>query len=186
MTYTKADLKNWVKAYTEDLFKWALYKTSSEQLAEDLVQDTFLAAAEKLYGFKAESSPKTWLFSILNNKIVDYYRRKFKTPQTIGDDIIGETFDDSGNWHKNRQPKDWQLEEHNILDDDDFKAVLKQCMDDLPAQWSSCMKLKYLMGKNGTEICQELEISPTNFWQIVHRAKLHLRKCLENNWYKDY
>lgn len=47
-------------------------------VAEDLVQETFTAAYRSISGFKNDCHPKTWLFSILNNKIVDYHRKKFK------------------------------------------------------------------------------------------------------------
>lgn len=58
-------------------------------------------------------------------------------------------------------------------------------MDNLPEQWNACVKLKYLMQKKGEEICQELDITPTNFWQIMHRAKLNLRDCVETNWFNN-
>jgi DNA-directed RNA polymerase specialized sigma24 family protein len=53
------DIKNWVSEFTDELYKWAYYKTSSSTMAEDLVQDTFLAAAEKMSSFRGDSSPKT-------------------------------------------------------------------------------------------------------------------------------
>ena len=77
------NLTGWVNSYTNDLYSWAFHKVSDVELAKDLVQDTFLAAAEKIDGFKGESSPKTWLFSILNHKIVDVYRKKAKQPIII-------------------------------------------------------------------------------------------------------
>ena len=52
------ELQSWVNQYTNDLYKWAFYKTSSALTAEDLVQDTFLVAAEKMSNFKRDSSPK--------------------------------------------------------------------------------------------------------------------------------
>ena len=67
----------------------------------------------------------------------------------------------------------------------EFKEVLKRCLDSLPEKWNTCVKLKYLTQKSGEEICQELKITPSNFWQIVHRAKLQLRDCIENNWFKN-
>jgi RNA polymerase sigma-70 factor (ECF subfamily) len=58
-------------------------------------------------------------------------------------------------------------------------------MDALPDKWSTIMKLKYLTGNKGEEICQELGISTTNFWQIMHRARLNLRECIDNNWFNQ-
>ncbi len=178
------ELTQWVSEHTEEMYKWALYKTSSRELAEDLVQDTFLAAAEKISGFKNQSTPKTWLFSILNNKIVDFYRQKVKMPVATDNRLFSTLFDEGGDWEVSKRPKAWHDEEH-ILDNDDFRQILKKCMDALPDKWSISVKLKYLMGKNGEEICQELDITSTNFWQIVHRAKLQLRDCIENRWFKN-
>lgn len=71
-------IESWVKLYTGSLYDWALFKTSYKETAEDLVQDTFLAAKLQFEKFKQNSSAKTWLFAILNNKIKDYYRNKYK------------------------------------------------------------------------------------------------------------
>jgi RNA polymerase sigma-70 factor (ECF subfamily) len=179
------NLTDWVDNYTGELFSWASYKVSSEEVARDLVQDTFLAAAEKIDSFKGESAPKTWLFSILNYKIIDHYRKKVKEPVRMEEDTLSSFFNDDQEWKKDKRPKDWNADEDHLLDNEDFQRILKQCLDALPDKWSTCMKLKYLTGKNGEEICQELEISTTNFWQILHRARLNLRDCIETNWFDN-
>lgn len=178
------NLTEWVENYTDDLYSWALYKVSDPELASDLVQDTFLAAAEKIDGFKEESAPKTWLFSILNHKIIDYYRKKVKQPVKVDNQVFSTFFDEGGSWKKEKRPQNWAEETH-LLDDDEFKEVLKQCLDALPETWNTCVKLKYLSEKKGEEICQELNISTTNYWQIIHRAKLELRDCIEQNWFSE-
>jgi len=58
-------------------------------------------------------------------------------------------------------------------------------MDALPGQWHTCVRMKYLLDKSGDEICQELGIATTNYWQIIHRAKLQLRRCIESNWFAN-
>ncbi len=179
------NLSKLVENYTNELYSWAFYKVSDPELAKDLVQDTFLAAAEKMEGFKGDSSLKTWLFSILNYKIIDVYRKRIKQPIAMDDLAFSKFFDDDGSWLKTKYPKDWHEEEQHLLDDTEFQKVLKKCLDALPEKWSMCVKLKYLSGKNGEEICQELNIAPTNFWQIAHRAKVRLRDCVENNWFKN-
>ncbi|MDA3818630.1 MAG: sigma-70 family RNA polymerase sigma factor [Prolixibacteraceae bacterium] len=177
-------LTNWVETYTTDLYKWALHKVSNSELAKDLVQDTFLSAAEKMDTFKGESTPKTWLFSILNHKIIDHYRKKVHQTVPVEDQSFPKFFEHDGGWQEQRKPNDWQFEdESHLLDNSEFQQILKKCLDALPEKWSTSVKLKYLMEKNGDEICQELGITPSNFWQIVHRAKLQLRDCVEKNWY---
>jgi len=178
-------LTDLVEKYTEDLFSWALHKVSDHELAKDLVQDTFLAAAEKMDGFKGESSPKTWLFSILNYKIIDVYRRKVKQPVIKEPDVFSNFFDPHGDWRPQERPENWDDDEQHLLDDGDFQEVLQECLEALPEKWGLAVKSKYLLNKKGDEICQELNITTTNFWQIVHRAKLQLRECVEVNWFKN-
>jgi RNA polymerase sigma-70 factor (ECF subfamily) len=144
-----------------------------------------LAAAERFETFKGDSSPKTWLFSILNHKIIDVYRKKVKQPISMDAQTFSKFFEADGGWQEAKQPKDWHEDDQHLLDDSEFQQVLKKCLDALPEKWNMCVKLKYLSGKNGEEICQELDIAPTNFWQIVHRAKLQLRDCVEHNWFKN-
>jgi len=182
-TFTNASLSDWVDKYTSDLFSWASYKVSDTELAKDLVQDTFLAAAEKIDNFKGDSSPKTWLHSILNYKIIDYYRKKSRQPASLDNKTFSTFFNDDGEWKTEKKPKDWSEDDSHLLDDHDFKEALQNCIEALPDKWNTCVKLKYLMNKKGDEICQELDITPTNFWQIMHRAKLNLRDCIETNWF---
>lgn len=186
MTLNKNNLSIWVETYTKDLYSWALHKVSNSELAADLVQDTFLAAAEKIDSFKGDSSPKTWLFSILNHKIIDHYRKKVNQTVSLENQSFSNFFEADGDWHENKKPKHWQEnDDKHLLDDNDFQIVLKKCLDALPEEWGACVKLKYLTEKKGEEICQELDITPSNFWQIVHRAKLQLRDCVEKNWYNN-
>lgn len=177
-------LENWVNLYTADLLSWASHKVSNTELAKDLVQDTFLAASEKIESFRGASSPKTWLFSILNFKIIDHYRAKIKQPVKLGDQTIASFFTGDGEWLPERRPGNWIEDESHLLDNDEFNLTLKKCLDALPEKWSLSVKLKYLMSKKGEEVCQELGITPTNYWQMLHRAKLQLRECLENSWFR--
>ncbi len=178
---------SWVKLYSADLHLWAKRKTRDREAAEDLVQETFIAALKGAEKFEGRSNPRTWLFGILNNKINDHFRKssagnsRSKDSESIG--IIHSMFDESGHWRKSEVIGNWDENESQLLDNDEFNAVLEACLNKLPSQWGASIQLKYLDERNGEEICQELGISPTNFWQIIHRAKLQLRKCLESNWF---
>src|SRR5688572_20288032 len=72
---SQLDPSRWVDNYTDYLFSYAFFKTGSREEAEDLVQETFLSAYKNKEGFRGQSSEKTWLTSILKNKITDYYRK---------------------------------------------------------------------------------------------------------------
>lgn len=186
---SKKVLETWVNQYSDELFSWALYKTSSKETAEDLVQETFLAAFNKIDTFQGKSQPKTWLFSILNNKVIDYYRssatkkekQTFSISENSGYELSDGLFNENENWKNNDVNPIWDQEEE-LLDNPDFNIVMQGCMEDLPQKWKYAITSKYLTDKNADEICQELEITVSNYWQVVHRAKLLLKKCLEMKW----
>lgn len=186
----KDTISSWVYSFSDDLYAWALYKTSNKEQAEDLVQETFISALNALPKFEHRSNPKTWLFKILNNKIIDYYRKNINhSHYSIEDEIekgihnIDSLFDSNGNWSNYGLGHHWE-EESNLLDNKKFNIVFKNCIENLPSVWKTAVRAKYLLDKNSSEICQDLEISLSNYWQIIHRAKLHLKKCLESGWFK--
>ncbi len=179
------NINNWIEKYTEEMLSWTMYKISDTETAKDIVQDTFLAVLKNMDTFKEESNPKTWIFSILKNKITDYYRKKYKDPQKTDFENINTYFKENGEWITEKRPMDWHEEDKNLLDDTDFQKILNQCIDNLPSKWNALVKMKFLDEKETENICQELEISTTNMWQMMHRAKLKLRQCLEINWFKN-
>jgi RNA polymerase sigma-70 factor (ECF subfamily) len=191
---TEKDIQSWVMLYADDLFRWAYSKTSHKETAQDLVQETFLSAYKSLDKFQEKSKPKTWLFSILNNKIIDFHRKKFRkkvfsessfAKNEDGKDVLENFFDNNGTWNKQGSPADWDSMDEHLLDNLDFKNVFQSCLGGLPENWSIAIHYKYLDEKKADEICKELGITTSNYWQVVHRAKLQLRLCLENNWFKS-
>lgn len=190
MTYIKESnvdkeslIKSLVDNYSDMLYQWAVYRVSDEKLAEDLVQDTFLAAIEGLEKFKGTSAIKTWLFGILNNKIASHYRDLSKNGTISMDDGDFSMFTNAGRWKKGMEPSDWK-ENIELIEDESFHKVLQFCLKNLPEKWSAILIYKYVSNRKGTEICQDLEITNTNYWQILHRAKLKMRECLESKWFK--
>lgn len=186
-----SEIKSWVIEYSDYLLQLAVFKTGDKQVAEDLVQDTFISAYQGFDQFKKKSSPKTWLVSIIKNKIIDHQRKESrqagKIPSTSYDEnqIINDQFDNYGNWKKNQRPVPWDNESENLLDNSNFIMILNNCTSDLPTIHEAVLRLKYIDNKNSENICKELEISTSNYWQLIHRAKLKLRKCLDIKWFKN-
>lgn len=191
-TNPSATVKCWVELYSDRLYDWALYKCGKQEIAEDLVQDMFLIAYQSFAKFEGKSEPLTWLYGILNNRIADYFRKMVRQPvvseSTLGPDpgsaLLESLFDESGAWRVRERPTEWTEEDPQLLDNEEFRSTLQNCLEGLPQHWMATVRLKYLEGKKGEVICQELGIAPTNFWQILHRSKLQLRKCLELHWFK--
>ena len=187
------DIEKWVTLYSDDLFRWTLYKAGDKETAEDVVQETFLSVVKSLDKFKGKSKAKTWLFSIINNKIIDHHRKGFREAvinQPLNFDskdrggLLGQFFDENDTWKSEMKPSGWKDVEGHLLDYDEFNLVLQECMKNLPSTWFSAIHFKYLDEKDGKQICQELGITSSNYWKMLQRAKLQLRFCIEENWFK--
>jgi RNA polymerase sigma-70 factor (ECF subfamily) len=178
-------ISTWVGLFSDDLYTWAYHKTKKMDLAEDLVQETFIKAFNAIDDFQEKSSPKTWLFRILNNLLIDHYRKnaKYKTENLDeAESLTNGMFDSKSNWQVYGFEDFWAKDE-NVFDDSDFNHIFDFCMSDLPESWRLAVSAKYLLQMETVEICQELEITASNYWQMVHRAKLMLKKCLETKWF---
>lgn len=157
-------IENWFNLHVDELFSWAFHKTSSKETAEDLVQETFLSAVKGFENFRDDSQPKTWLFTILNNKIIDFYRKRAKTSTSkinATDEQfikqINSFFDSHQNWIISGNEVAWEEEAH-LLDDNEFNKTLDHCVDQLPDNWRLAIVSKYLSEKNTDIICQELGV----------------------------
>lgn len=183
MNKTREDMILIVKLYTKDLFSYTLSKVRQKEIAEDLVQEVFIAAYQSYDKYEGKSNTKTWLFAILKHKIADYYRFTYKKSAEVSVSVVENFFDENQRWKAEYRPTDWGNEKE-LLDDPEFQKTLKNCLEKLPQKWSSAVRLKYLEDHDADGICNQLEITKPNFWQIIHRAKLQLRNCLELKWFK--
>lgn len=179
-------ISQWLAKYGDDMYSWAHYKTSSKETAEDLVQDTMISAFKSFDKYKPGSNPKTWLYTILNNKIIDYYRasntqKSVNETTLLGKKVEDDNFDSNGMWNRVQDPL-WANTEEHLLDNPAFLTVLTGCINKLPQNWKGVVVGKYIHHKKGSEICKELGITSSNLWQMAHRAKLQLRTCLDQNW----
>lgn len=183
----KEIISEWVEIYTDELLAWAFQKTGHKDLAEDMVQDTFLSAIRAFSSFQGNSNPKTWLIAILNNKIIDHHRKKASNIISNSYDQFfnegsDDVFDELGRWKKEYRPKKLLTYEMFLDNDGEFFKLLYSCMKRLPELWYSIVQLTYLEEKKGSLICKELNISSSNYWQILRRSRIQLRACIEKKW----
>ncbi|MGB3948332.1 MAG: sigma-70 family RNA polymerase sigma factor [Bacteroidia bacterium] len=186
--------QNWVKNYGDYLFSIAIVKVNNRQLAEDIVQDTFLAAVNSISSFKGESSEKTWLTAILNNKIIDHYRKKdvlkntesylAETEQSFNDCFFDSSNESLGHWLSKSTPSAWISTTDDPITTTEFYRVLYDCIQKMPSKLIPVFMSKFLDEKKTEDICKDYEISSSNYWVIIHRSKLLMRTCLEKNWFK--
>ena len=175
-------LKSWIEQYSEPLLRRAVYLLSDKTEAEDVVQEVFIAAFSSYESFEGKSKPLTWLYTILNYKVSDFYRKRYKSEPEIR---LDHFFDENGSWKDKNILNDWDTfdKETELLDNGDFNKILEDCIEDLPSRWKIPMKMYYLQEKKAPEVSQELHISTTNLWKILQRGRMQLRECLELNWF---
>lgn len=179
--------ERWVELYGDYLFSYTKNRISNTTDAEGLVQDTFLAAYSAKNAFKGNASEKTWLTAILKRKIIDYYRKNNSKKtycfseidyfQQEGDAVVGE-------WLPSKAPLNWEKTIDELIENEELGQTLNHCMDKLPKMLYQTFKMKTLDEIDSKEICNVLNISTSNLWVMLHRARLALRDCLETNWYK--
>ncbi len=167
------------------LYRYALPRVSDEALAKDLVQETFLAAWRNVESYKGEASEKNWLFTILKNKIIDHYRKASTRltdqldPLTSGRD----GFEEDGHFMQSAKPNDWGIDYNSSIESKEFYGILEKCKGKLKEIQNAVFTMKYMDGFESEEICKELGITASNYWVLLHRAKVQLRNCLEKNWF---
>jgi len=181
-----SDPINWVDTYADYLYRFAVSKLRDEEIARDIVQDTFLAALQQLKVFRGESSEKTWLTAILRNKIADFYRKQASKGlrEIAHSEIEQQDFFDNenGHWNALHAPKAFGVETDNPLMMKELGAILDGCLKKLPPLWFSVFSMKHMDDSASEKICLELKITAANFWVIMHRTKLNLRACLQKYW----
>ncbi len=177
--------KDWIERYSGKLLRRAVYLLSDKVEAEDIVQEVFISAFSSYESFEGKSQPLTWLMTILNRKVADFYRKKYTAEPNIK---LDHFFDESGSWRNNDVLNSWNAEneETELLDNKEFSKILEDCMEDLPSRWKIPVKLYYLEEKKAPEVSQELDISTTNLWKILQRGRMQLRECLELNWFANH
>lgn len=179
------DPARWVDLYGDYLYSYALLHVRDASVAEDLVQETFLSAFRSKDNFKARSSEKTWLTSILKHKILDHFRKEKKeNRETTNLDVSAvenDFFDNHGHWKI--MPKNWTPEPYQSYENKEFWKVVLWCLGKMPERLKTVFLLREMDAWDSRKICKVLEISPTNLWVILYRARLLMRKCLEVNWF---
>jgi len=182
---TLSNADTWLELYGNDLYRHAFFRVHDADLAEDLVQETLLAALKAREGFAGHSSEKTWLIGILKHKIIDHFR-KSKREQLVDDIAIEadrqqDRFDASGHWKV--QFAEWHNPDKS-LEQQQFWEIFNICIKHLPARLAELYTLRELNDLPTDEVCKLLDISTTNnMWVMLSRARMRLRDCLENGWF---
>ncbi len=188
LTPGHADPDRWVDDHGDCLYRYALIRVRNREVAEDLVQETLLAAMRQVDKFKGRSSERTWLCSILKNKISDRFRKLGRetnfTDLEFFSDEQSDRFDSNNYWIHERGPVDWQPEGQQAMKREEFWQALQAALDRLPSRVAQVFMMREMDGLPGKEVCEILNISEANLWVMLHRARMALRQDLEINFFQ--
>ena len=179
------DPETWVDQHGDILFRFAVSRLRDSKLAEELVQETFLAAFRSRDRFAGRSTERTWLVQILRNKIVDHYRRRNREipASELGaeDEVVDQLFNEKGAWR--HKPGNWTPDPGSLIEQEEFLQILRDCIGGLPERQAQAFILRVMDEKKSNEVCKLLDVTATNLGVLLHRARLRLRGCLESNWF---
>ena len=178
-----------VASHRPYLMRFARLQLRNDAWAEDAVSETLLAALSKPQAFAGQSQLKTWLVGILKHKVVDLLRSNLRevnfSDMGGSDDDNADPLDAIGfkaDGHFSEQPAQWGNPDQS-LSQKQFFTVLDACLELLPAVQGRLFLMREWLELDADEVCKTLNITSTNLYVQLHRARLRLRACLELNWY---
>ena len=180
----KINPNDWINLYSDYLFNYTITRVNDRNIAQDLVQDTFFAGLKSMKNFKGQASERTWLVSILKRKIIDHYRKinsnkgKAEVRMSYNSDSESE-----GDWLEQRVADPFDKTAEDNLENTELGIAIHDCIGKLPAKQANVFKMKTLLGYDTEAICNDLDITASNLWVIIHRARTAMAACLEKNWY---
>ncbi|MCI0696436.1 sigma-70 family RNA polymerase sigma factor [candidate division KSB1 bacterium] len=179
----------WVDKHGDYLYSYALLRVRNRELAEELVQETFLAALKSCKNFAQQSSERTWLIGILKHKIVDHFRRTSRERPVADfeanpsdDDLFRKSGEWLDHWTQEGGPKEWTDDPSQLVEQKEFWEVFNRCLAQLSPRLAEAFTLREIDGLSSEEVCEILSITPNNLWVMLHRARALLRRSLEMNW----
>lgn len=167
------------------LLRFARLQLRNDAWAEDVVAETMLAALEKPHSFGGRSSLRTWLVGILKFKIIDCLRansREVASSINTDEDAELEDLLFVPDGHFRGDAYDWPNPEQT-LNSKQFLEVLDVCINEMPPTMGRVFLMREWMEFGTDEICKELQITSSNAWVLLHRARLRLRECLQQKWF---
>jgi len=176
----------WVDNYADYLYNFTMGRINNESLSKDLVQETFLAGLKSAKNFQGKASEKTWLTSILKRKIIDHYRKinsiKGKAEIKMNFYQDGES---EGDWLEERVPQSWKNQTEADIENIELQDQIDKCINNLPEKYALAFRMKSVLGYETEDICNELDITSSNLWVLLYRARTQLRACLDSNWFNN-
>lgn len=177
------DPETWMDLYGDLLYRFALHRVKDSAAAEDIVQETFLAALGAYKNFRGHSTLRTWLIAILKHKSVDHIRKKVKEHGSARMEYWATAFDEDF-YQQGKRPLrycKWFDTPLKLYAHKELMDTLEKCLSKLPGRLAEAFKMREIDGLSTQEICEALNITSTNCWVMLHRARQRLRACIESD-----
>ena len=179
-----------ISGFRPQLLKFARLQLQDDAAAEDAVQEAIEAALKGIERFAGRSALKTWLFTIVRHKVIDFLRERGRTVQVSSlerdeadmDEAFDALFRENEHWSPMSRPRPWGNPEE-ALEQQQFWQVFEICLEVLPARTARVFMMREFLGLETDEICTTLALSVSNCNVILHRARAGLRQCLSEGWF---
>lgn len=180
-----SDPETWIDQHGDVLYRYALARLRDPGAAEEVVQESLVAALQARADFRGEAAERTWLVGILRHKLADHLRRRCRDQplpaDAEGDAVVDHLFAPDGHWRS--APRPWGDDPATLSENREFWAVFARCQAALPARQAALFTMRTLEDADPEVLCQEFGVSATNLWVLLHRARTRLRACLEEHWF---
>ncbi|MGX1023017.1 sigma-70 family RNA polymerase sigma factor [Psychroflexus sp. MBR-150] len=175
----------WVDNYANYLFNYAITRVNDSDIAKDLISETFLAGLKSKDNFKGDSTERTWLVSILKHKIIDHYRKinSKKGKAEVRMDYVSE--DQEGDWIEERVTDQSDMTAEDDFENSELGLAIENCLEHINEKQAQIFRMKTVQEYDTEAICNVFDITPSNLWVIIHRARKSLADCLDRNWFKN-
>ena len=182
----KIDTNQWVDRYADYLFNYAITRVNDSYIAEELVQETFVAGLKAMKNFKGEATERTWLVSILKRKIIDQYRKNnSKKGQAEVRVDFSSASEQEGDWLEEKVEDTATMNAESQFENKELGLAIEICLEKLPLKQAEIFKQKTVLEQETDTICKEHNITASNLWVIIHRARVQLMQCLNDDWFKN-
>ena len=174
--------EGWVDLYSDYLYNYTIARVNDSEIAKDLISETFLAGLKSKDNFKGLASERTWLVSILKRKIIDHYRKINSNKGKAEVRISYNSEESEGDWMEEQVSDPYDRNAEDTMENEELGLAIFGCLETLNPKQATIFKMKTIDGFVTESICKEFDITPSNLWVILHRARKAMADCLEKKW----
>lgn len=182
MSENKLNPNKWVDRYANYLYNYTIVRVNDHEIAQDIVSETFLAGLRSKDNFKGNAKERTWLVAILKHKIIDHYRHKSSLKGSAEMQVDWNNEDQQGDWLEERVQDGINPNITDLIENQELGSAILECLGTLDEKHAEIFRLRTMENYETEAICNEYDITPSNLWVIIHRARKAMMDCLKENW----